>query len=513
LHQLLSIEHLTKEFPGQTALDDVSIRFDAGQTHALVGQNGSGKSTLIKILAGYHQPTYGTATMYSAQGGELRDDPFTLGDGRAASAAGIRFVHQDLALVDSLSTVENLSLGSGFRTRFGRINWPSETKRAIQDLLVLGFDDFDVTAPVGSLAPSQRTAVALARSLRDWEKGARLLVLDEPTASLPGDDVERLFNAVHRVKERGVAILYVSHHLDEVFEIADIVTVLRDGRVVETLPVHALDHDRLIELMIGHKLDRKRAIASTAESPRVLLSLQGVSGGNVHHVDLRVHAGEVVGVAGISGSGREHLVPLISGEVPTYTGTVRVGDVAVPPYHPRSAIAAGGAFLAADRSSKGVFSAMSVAANTTICNLRTHSRRGRLLHHGEHAETRQWSDRLSVRSTGTSAPIASLSGGNQQKVLFARGLRLQPKVLVLDEPTHGVDVGAKEEIHSIIDEAAATGVAVVVASTDTEELVRLAHRVVVFRQGRIAVELTGNSITDEAITRSQSAAFGGTVQE
>ena len=255
---LLTIEHLTKVFPGQVALDDVDLEIEAGTTHALVGQNGSGKSTLIKILAGYHQPTghEASATYFgNSPGGE----PLELGNGRAAERDGLRFVHQDLGLVDALTVVENLALGDGFITRYGRIDWRRNRERAQEALDSLGFDSVDVRLPVGALAPAQKTGVALARALSGWEHNAHLLVLDEPTASLPASDVEHMFAAIRRLKERGVAILYVSHHLDEVFEIADHVSILRDGRRVTTERVEDLDHDRLIELMIGHKIVQGRS--------------------------------------------------------------------------------------------------------------------------------------------------------------------------------------------------------------------------------------------------------------
>jgi ribose transport system ATP-binding protein len=499
LEPLLTIEHLSKVFPGQVALDDVHLTVRAGSTHALVGQNGSGKSTLIKILAGYHEPTgEPTATMHRSDG----DHTLQLGDGRAAEVAGIRFVHQDLGLVDSVSSVENLSLGGGYATRFGRINWKAETKRAAAELAELGFDDFDVRAPVGSLAPSQKTAVAVARALRGWQQGATLLVLDEPTASLPGADVQRLFEAIRRLKERGVAILYVSHHLEEVFEIADEVTVLRDGKNVATLPIGELDHERLIELMVGHIIERRRSTLAIDHGD-VLLHMDTISGGNVQSLDIRVHAGEVVGVAGITGSGREHVIPLVTGQIPTTDGWVRIDATDVAPYAPREAVRAGMAFVSADRARLGNFALLSVVANTTICDLSPNVKSGRLMHDGEAKEAGHWISKLGTKTASGASPIATLSGGNQQKVLFARGLRLSPTVIALDEPTRGIDVGAKEEIHSLIDQAAADGAAVLVASTDTEELVRVAQRVLILRGGVIAAELTGDQITVENIERAQ----------
>ncbi len=501
MQPLLTIEHLTKVFPGQVALDDVSLTINAGRTHALVGQNGSGKSTLIKILAGYHQPTgEPTATYYGADGDGA---PLQLGDGKAAESHGIRFVHQDLGLVDTLTSVENLALGTGFNTRFGWIDWKGETERAKAALADLGFDDFDVTTPVGTLAPSQKTAVALARALRGWQEAAHLLVLDEPTASLPGADVQRLFEAIRRLKARGVAILYVSHHLDEVFEIADEVTVLRDGRPITTLEVGELDHGKLIELMIGHKVTLGTSSAQRIDD-EVRLEIRGLAGGNIECFDLQLHSGEIVGVAGITGSGREHVVPLIAGHLPTTAGSVIINGIATGNYAPRETVQTGGCYLAADRTAHGVFKYFSVVANTTISDVKRNTKFGRLLHKQEHGEAKEWIDKLQVKTAGGAAHIGTLSGGNQQKVLFARGLRLRPTVIMLDEPTRGIDVGAKEEIHSLIDQAAADGAGVLMVSTDTDEIVRTANRVIIMRDGKIAAELTGSDITVQRIERAQS---------
>ena len=494
---LLAVRHLFKTFPGQVALDDFDVSIGAGRTHALVGQNGSGKSTFIKILAGYHQPDPGgEATM---DGSSLR-----LGDGRAAQEAGIRFVHQDLGLVDMFNSVENISLGAGYTTGFGkRIDWAADTRRANAALSDLGFTDIDVTVPVAALAPSQRTAVAIARALHDWEAGAHLLVLDEPTASLPGADVERLFTAIRRLKERGVGILYVSHHLDEVFAIADDVTVLRDGRRVDTVVTDTLDHDGLIELMIGYRLDRRNHSQKHATDSTDGLDVRGLTGGTVTGVDLRIEPGEVVGIAGITGSGREMLAPLVTGQVPSDEGSVHVAGTAIANYSPRAALRAGMAFVPTDRAKQGVIALQSVLVNITICDVKRHWRRGRLRHGEEKVEVLEWIRRLDIKTQGTENPIATLSGGNQQKVLFGRSLRLEPAVLVLDDPTHGVDVGAKEEIHSLIDRAAENGAAVLVASTDTDELVRLSHRIVIMVAGRIASVLTGSEMTSENIELAQ----------
>jgi ribose transport system ATP-binding protein len=416
----------------------------------------------------------------------------------------LRFVHQDLGLVDALTTVENIALGDGFTTRWGKIDWKRDIKRSQAAMDSIGFASVDVRLPVGALAPAQKTGVALARALMGWEHNAHLLVLDEPTASLPASDVDHLFEAIRRLKARGVAILYVSHHLDEVFEIADEVSVLRDGQRVATERVADVDHDRVIELMIGHKVVQGRSSAG-AVSDEVLLRACGLRGGNVAGVDLVVHRGEVLGIAGITGSGREHLIPLLSGQLPSTDGDVWINGHAIGNYEPRDVLDAGGAFVTADRKTLGIFPLLSVIQNTTIGDVGRNARHGRLDQKAERVDAKYWIDRLSVKAASGDVPIAALSGGNQQKVLFARGLRLDPTVLLLDEPTQGIDVGAKEEIHGFIDDSVAEGDAVIVASTDTDELVRVATRVLIMRNGVIVSELTGDDISSVSIERAQLA--------
>ncbi len=496
MQETLRIEHLSKTFPGQAALIDVSLSVAPAEVHALVGQNGSGKSTIIKILAGYHQPDPGASAWVDGH-------PLQLGDGEDAQKLGLRFVHQDLGLVGMLSAVENLALSVGYRTGFARhIKWSEERRMARQALADLGVEGIDVTAPVAALPPSQRTAVAIARALVGWEDGAKLLILDEPTATLPDDDVKRLFEVIHRLKDRGVSILYVSHHLDEVFELADRVTVLRDARKVAETTVSELDHEGLIELIVGHQISHGTS-SEVAVGGDAILSVRGLWGGTVEGVDLDVRPGEVVGIAGITGSGREDLLGLLAGQTPRLAGTVTIGSVEVANFDPRAAMASGVAFVPAERSVRGTIGTMSVRENLTVTDLSRHFVRGRIRRRQEITETEQWIQRLSIRTSSTEAIIGSLSGGNQQKVMFGKALRLHPEVLLLDEPTQGIDVGAKEQIHQLVDEAAGEGMATVVASTDTDELVRLCNRVVVMVDGRIAKVLTGGDILPERIEHIQ----------
>ena len=475
--KILHIWSLSKSFPGQVALQDATFDVEEGEVHALVGQNGSGKSTLIKVLAGFHQPDPGHNVT-------MRDEVFNIGDAAAAHRAGIRFVHQDLGLVEAVSAVENLALGFGYRTGFGRrINWKKETLKTKQALLDLGFD-IDVRVPVAALGGAARTGVAIARALQESEQNISILVLDEPTASLPGADVDRLFNAIRRLKARGIAVVFVSHHLEEVFEIADRVTVLRDAKVVATVEASELDMSSLIELIVGHKVTAATVNRSIDQSLEPRLRVTDLWGPGMNDVSLEVRPGEVLGVAGLTGSGRDTLIPMLSGAIERL-GDVAIDGVTIRAGKPSAAIAAGLAFVPADRLRNGIISMMSVRSNTTIANVARNKTGMRLNHKKERAETQDWISQLSVVTTSSEAPISTLSGGNQQKVMMARSFRLDPKVLLLDEPTQGVDIGAKEEIHAFVDAAAANGSAVVIASTDSAELARLCDRVIVMHRGQI----------------------------
>lgn len=492
---LLEVRGMSKAFGPTEALIDVDFDLHAGDIHALVGQNGSGKSTLVKILAGVHDSDAGSIAM---EGEEF--DPRRPGEARLR---GLRFVHQDLGLVDSLDVVENLALGRGYDVRFPRrISWRHERRQAGAALADLGYG-FDVRTPVGSLQASERTGIAIARALDGWESAARLLVLDEPTASLPEAEVARLFDVVRTIRARGVGVIYVSHHLDEVLAIADRVTILRDGARVGTFPAEELDHDRMVELIVGRgPAVAHEESASPSEPPEYEPSLvvEDLSGAVLSGVSLRVGAGEVVGVAGLTGSGREELGPALFGAA-VRRGTVSVAGHPVPTGRPDLAIEAGLGFVPADRKSLGLVASMAVRENVTLADLRPYLRGGILRHRKERSDVDAWLGMLDVRPRDQTLGTMRLSGGNQQKVLLARWLRIQPRVLVLDEPTQGVDVGAKAEIHRRITDAARDGAGVLVCSTDTAELVRVCDRVLVMQRGEIGAELAGRDISEERIDR------------
>jgi ribose transport system ATP-binding protein len=491
----LDIASISKAFAGQLALDRANLRVEFGEIHALVGQNGSGKSTLVKILAGFHDADGASEAYVDGQ-------PFELGSAQAARTAGIRFVHQDLGLVLSASTVDNLALGAGYDCARGwRIRWRRERRLAAERLSEVGLD-IDVRKPVSELSVAERTGVAIARAMRDAEGAMRVLILDEPSAALAADDAQRLFVSLRRLRDRGVAVVFVSHHLDEVLEVADRVTVLRDGRTVVTAPVAELNDELLIELMLGHALgSHAKSDASVARGDGLVL--ESVSGSSVADVSFTVDAGEIVGVGGIRGSGADAIASLVVGRWPR-SGRVRVDGVEVGAGSPGAALGAGMAFVSGDRA-LGIIREMTVYENVTLGGLSRHVRGGVLRRSRERAETREWLTSLAVVSGGTDASVTTLSGGNQQKLLIARALRLSPKVLVLDDPTRGVDVGAKDEIHALLERIAADGTAILLASTDAEELARVCDRVWVMQNGVVVECLDRAQLTAEAIEHAQIA--------
>ena len=498
-HPALLVRGLTKVFGAQRALDSVDLTVEAGEIHALVGHNGSGKSTLVKILAGYHQPEPGACA-------EVAGRELALGSAEAARAAGLRFVHQNLGLVGAMTVSDNFRIAGGGRW-LAPLRRRAERAAARRAVAAIGYD-ISPTAAVADLTEAERTAVAVARALEDFD-GVPLLVLDEPTASLSAPEVERLFAAIRRVADDGTAILFVSHHLDEVLGLADTVTVLRDGRRVATRPARGLGHDELVELMLGRRLldsvaTKEETAAPEAAHPRMVVS--DLRGRTVAGLDLDVRAGEILGVAGLTGSGREEVASLLCGRLPR-GGEMTVDGVPVPPGDPHAAVNAGIAYVPADRADATMPRAP-VRENLTLADLAPFWRGGRLRRGAEQRESERWIRTLDVRPAHPERSIAELSGGNQQKVVLARWLRTAPSVLVLDEPTQGVDVGSKADIHRLIDDAAAAGTAVVICSTDDDELARLATEVIVMRRGKASVRLTRSEASSERIEQEQLASEG-----
>ncbi len=489
---VLDIISLSKTYPGQVALADAALRLMPGEVHALVGQNGSGKSTLIKLLGGYVKADHGAKVVFGGT-------PVDLWSLDRETRRRIRIVHQDLGLVPSLSTVENLGLGRGYDTSFaGRIRWRAEVRRSQDLLLAFGLAP-DVRRPVALLSAAERAAVAIVRALQDWDfEQPGLLVLDEPTASLNRGEVDALFREVRRLAERGAAVLFVSHMLDEVLQLADRVTVLRDGNVVAAgEPVKGMDERRLVELIVGRSVtDLYPGTDHIVGKP--VLEAEMVFGISLRGVSLKVHEREVLGVAGLVGSGREEIASSLFGATPRFVGKVMVDKRKVF-CTPRDSIRAGIGYVPADRKAVGLDVQERLHEHIPLPRLGPLQGRVRLRHRAARAEAAEWAQRLDVQPLKLDRKMEKFSGGNQQKAVLARWLRTAPRVLLLDEPTQGVDVGAKASIYRQVRDAAAEGMAVLVASSDAEELVHLCDRVLVFRSGTVAIELRGNTLNEERL--------------
>jgi ABC-type sugar transport system ATPase subunit len=486
---VLEIEHLSKTFPGQVALQDVALDVRAGEVHGLVGQNGAGKSTLIKLLAGFHEPDPGAAFRLDGESYEPQGD----------SGSRIGFVHQDLALVPTLSAAENIALTRGFATdRTGSIRWASEARRARELVAPFGIE-LDVTVPVARLSPVQRAIVAMARATEGSLKGISLLVLDEPTAALPAPEVDRLLAAVRRFTATGGGVLYVSHRLEELFAVADRVTILRNGRRVATERMADLDHESLVAHMLGEAIDGVAAPPPADVRAAPCLRVTGLAGGRVRALSFTLRPGEVLGVAGIVGSGREEVASLLFGATRPAAGAIDVDGVSIALGSPRAALEGGLAYVPADRARDGLVMTHGVRENVLLPRLDAFTRARGVNRRAEHRETRAWIDRLGVRPADPDRTVSLLSGGNQQKVVFARALGLTPKVLVLDEPGQGVDVGARRRILELITDASRQGLAVVFATSEVEDLPSVCHRVLVLRNGEVIRELIGEEISEHRI--------------
>jgi len=492
---VLEVSNLSKDFPGNRVLHEVSFEVLAGEIHALVGENGCGKSTFIKCLAGVHAPEPGAEIRVAA---ERMLESY---GSEAAFAHGMSFIHQNLGLVLSLSVLENLALTQGFLTTWlWRINWSRERARA-REALAQFAPHIDVDRRVADLTQSDRTLVAIARGLQSGGSGeSRLLVLDEPTAALPEAEVELLFAALRRVVAKGVGIVFVSHRLNEILTLANRVTAFRDGRNVGTRPIAGLTEQELVEMIIGRPLSAYYPPPVSSAKADSLLNVEKLSGRRVQDVSFQIHRGEVVGLAGLLGSGRSELGRLLYGAQARTAGAMRIGDVVLDPKNPAEALQAGIGYVPQDRLGKGGVGRLSVAENITLPDLSEFWRHGLLNKTSELQAARGLMERFNVRPRNPSARFRTLSGGNQQKAIIARLFRLPLKLVILDEPVQGVDIGSKTEIYRLIDQAAAEGRGVLLIDSDFDDLCRLCDRILVIRQGRIVSELSGDLKTRERIT-------------
>jgi inositol transport system ATP-binding protein len=485
---LLEARHISKSFPGVAALDDVSLRVDGGTVHALIGENGAGKSTLMKIIAG----------IVPADSGELRLSGRTLSleSPRQALASGIAMIHQELNLMPSMSIAENIWIGREPVNAFGMIDH-RELARRTRALLERLQIDLDPQTVVGTLPIARRQLVEIAKAL---SREAQLLIMDEPTSALSERDAAHLFAIIRELKSQGKAVLYITHRMDELWEIADEVSVLRDGRYIGTERPGNLTREQLIRMMVGRELARILPQERSAPGP-VLLAARGLTlHPHFRDVSFELHAGEILGVAGLIGAGRSKLAEALFGVAPADGGRLWIEGAEIAVDSPCTAVGRGMAFLTEDRKETGCFLTLDVLDNLEIAVLnRNFVRLGFVRGAAVTRACADMSRQVRIKTPGLHAPIANLSGGNQQKVLIGRWLLTGPKILILDEPTRGIDVGAKAEIHQLVAQLAAQGAAVLMISSELPEILGMSHRIMVMREGRVTGMLERDQADQEKI--------------
>ncbi len=491
---LLTVSGVDKAFPGVRALSQVTFNLRAGEVHALVGENGAGKSTLTRIIAGIETPDAGQM--------HLDGQPYSPGGRRQAEALGVRMVMQELNLIPNLSVAENVFI-ERLPHRLGFIDYKTLNRTAREAMNQVGLSGIDPSTSVGSLGVGQQQMVEIAAGL---SRRCRVLALDEPTASLTDSEVKLLFDQIARLKAEGVGIIYISHRIEEVLQIADRVTVLRDGNIVTTRDAAALDTDEVIRLMVGRDLDPD-ALAPGGARGRLALRVKGLRADEkVRDVSFEAYRGEILGVAGLMGAGRTETMRLIFGADPIEAGEVYLhgADEPVTIRKPRDAVRLGIALLTEDRKEQGLFLPLPIRMNVSITHLDDVSTLGWLSSGRELAVAQQYVDSLDVRCASVEQPVGHLSGGNQQKVVIAKWLYRDCDILIFDEPTRGIDVGAKFEIYRMLGSLAQEGKAILFISSDLKELMAISHRIMVLSAGRVAGTFSRDDWSEERI---MSAAF------
>ncbi|MFJ8849163.1 sugar ABC transporter ATP-binding protein [Streptomyces sp. NPDC102437] len=482
---MLTMQGVSKSFLGVRVLDGVGLDLEAGEVHALVGENGAGKSTLMKILAGEHLPDEGTLT--------IDGTAHSFSHPAQAQAAGVGIIHQEFALLTHRTVAENVFLGRE-PTRYGLVDRRAMERRTAELLAELGETGITPRTPVHELSVARRQTVEIVKALAS---DVRILVMDEPTAALADHEVERLGALVRRLTARGIGILYISHRLREVFELSQRITVLKDGRRVTTLTTRETDADTVVRAMVGRELGAYYPPrAGPGELGEKRLTVRGGGNSRIRGIDLTLRAGEVVGIAGLQGSGRTSLARALFGAAPFTTGTMTVGGEPLRPANPREAVRAGIALVTEDRKGEGLALHQSVADNALLVTRAVPARGGP----AARREVTALLERVRLHAHSEDQQVQYLSGGNQQKVVIAKWLAAAPRVLLFDEPTRGVDVGAKAAIHTLVRELAGEGLAVLIISCELPELIGMSDRVLVMSEGRLAGELPAGA-TEEAVMR------------
>jgi len=494
MRDLLTMEGINKSFSGVKVLEDVRLSLRQGEVHALMGENGAGKSTLMKILSGIYSKDAGTIQINGIES--------TASSPKTAQALGVAIIHQELNMIPDLSVLENMFLGREFKWgRTGFINWSRMRSEAKNYLQQLGMD-LNPDSLVGELSVGQQQMVEIAKAL---SMQAKILVLDEPTAALTKREIEKLFQLIATLKTQGVGMIYISHRMEEIFHISDRITVLRDGRYIGTRDTKDTTMDELVQMMVGREIKERFPKVETKIGEE-RLCVEGLSqDGKLYDINFSVRAGEILGIAGLMGAGRSELAKALFG-VGKYNGRISVNGTQVNIKSPAEAIKAGLALITEDRKGEGLVTVHSVRENLALPNLRSLSRFGFISHRLEQDFVDDSVQKLKVKVHHSGQAVSSLSGGNQQKVVIGKWLATQPKVLILDEPTRGVDIGAKREIYDLMNQLVQKGVAIVMISSELPEVLGMSDRVLVMHEGRITGEFSRENATQETI---MMAATGG----
>jgi len=489
---LLKLSGINKYFPGVHALKDVRFEVRKGEVHALLGENGAGKSTMIKIISGVHKPETGSIS--------LDGQRVNFNNPRDAQNIGIATIYQELGLYPELSVAENIFMGHAPMKNWGlfkTVDWDSMQRRAEELLGELNIYNLDVQANVGTLNVGNRQRVEIAKAL---SLDAQILIMDEPTAALTESDVEQLFSIVRLLRERGVSIIYISHRLNEVFELADRVTVLRDGEYIGTQDVKDTSESDLISMMVGRTIDNLFP-KQESEIGDVVLEVRNLNHPPLtNNISFKVHAGEIVGLAGLVGSGRSETAQVIFGVLPAESGEIYINNQPVHIQHPSEAVKHGIGYVPEDRGHQGLVKEMTIRENTSMAVLDAVSSNTFINQAKERILADQSIEQLSIRATGAEQVVNKLSGGNQQKVVVSKWLASNPQILIMDEPTRGVDVGAKSEIHRLMSQLVAEqGLAILMISSELPEILGMSDRILVMREGRLVGEFTRAEANQENI--------------
>lgn len=484
---LLEVRNITKVFPGVKALDNVDMQLASGEVRALVGENGAGKSTLIKIIAGVYQPNEGQIFIDGKQ--EEIADPYH------ALKLGIAPVHQEVNLEPYLSVAENIFIGRQPKSRFGLIDYDRMNREATEWLKLLGVT-IEPTLPLGMASIAERQMVAIARAV---SMDAKIMIFDEPTSSLSQNEVESLFNVIRKLKEKALSIIYISHRLEEVFKICDSITIMRDGEVVTHEELSNLDTPSIIRMMIGR--DQKDMYdKSTVELGEPVLQVKNLCvKGILRDISFDLKAGEIVGVTGLVGAGRTELARALFGDLPITSGSLHINGKEIKIRSPKDVIQAGIGFIPEDRKEQGLVIDMSVIKNISMAIMKRISTIGFINLKKETNVAKEYINQMSIKTPSVNQEVKYLSGGNQQRVVIAKWLATHPKILIVDEPTRGIDVGAKADIYHLLNNLSKDGVAILMISSELPEIIAMSNRVLVIYHGRLQAELSGENINQELI--------------